>query len=68
MKPNSSTTSAGSNPILIDTIAAQVAFGIKPTRIRQWAKRGKIQPQGKRGRCHLYADTDIAELLDRHIA
>lgn len=52
--------------MLLDAIAAAIAYEIKVDRIRQWASRGKLQPAGRRGRFVLYDTTHIESLLDRH--
>lgn len=51
-------------PILFDAHLAEQLFGIKPDRLRQWAARGKLPIQGKRGRRNLYDEADIRRLLD----
>lgn len=52
------------DPILFDVATAELYFGVKPTRIRQWAHRGKLLAQGRNGRRHLYDEADIRRLLD----
>lgn len=52
------------DPILFDTATAERYLGVKPTRIRQWASRGKLPIRGTRGRRNLYDEADIRDLLD----
>lgn len=51
-------------PILLDTGTAHLALGVRPERIRQWVKRGKLQVVGRSGRRNLFAAADIERLLD----
>lgn len=54
--------------IVLDAHGAQIIFGIKPSRIRQWVRRGHLHPAGRDGRRNLYAEADIKRLLDKHAA
>lgn len=51
--------------ILLDAYTAHIVLGVKPTRIRQWVKRGHLTPRARHARRHLFAEEDIQALLDR---
>ncbi len=49
-------------PILVDTVTAAVAVGVRPGTIRSWASRGHIRPKDRdhKGRT-LY---DLQQIMD----
>lgn len=49
---------------LVDTATAAVAFGVKPATIRQWVKRGRLQPAGRIGRSLAFDLGDLRPLVD----
>lgn len=54
---------------LLDTVALAAWLGVKPSTVRSWAKRGKLQRRGRdrRGRA-LYSAMQASELAERNAA